>query len=49
MCIIKYFLDTISPNNGMFDKMNKLFAAFSEIDKSTLSFSVGWENEPLCQ
>ena len=47
MCIIKYFLDIISPNNDMLDKMNKLFAAFPEIDKVALGFPVGWENEPL--
>lgn len=29
MCIIKYFLDIISPNNDMLDKMNRLFATFS--------------------
>lgn len=29
MCIIKYILDIISPNNDMLDKMNRLFATFS--------------------
>ena len=47
MCIIKYFLDVISPNNDMLDKINKLFVAFPEIDKKALGFPVGWENEPL--
>ena len=28
MCIIKYFLDIISPNNDMLDKMNSLFPDF---------------------
>ena len=49
MCIIKYFLDIISPNNDMLDKLNKLFTAFPEIDKAALGFPVGWENEPLWQ
>ena len=49
ICIIKYFLDKISPNNDMLDKMNKLFATFTEIDKAALGFPVGWENEPLWQ
>ena len=49
MCIIKYFLDIISPNNDMLDKMNRLFATFPEIDKAALGFPVGWENEPLWQ
>ena len=47
MCIIMYFLDIISPNNDMLDKVNKLFATFLEVDKVALGFPVGWENEPL--
>lgn len=47
--IIKYFLDIISPNNDMLDKMNSLFATFPEIDKAALGFPFGWENEPLWQ
>ena len=49
MCIIKYFIDIISPNNDMLDKMNSLFATFPEIDKAALGFPSGWENEPLWQ
>ena len=49
MCIIKYFLDIISPNNDMLDKIIKLFAIFPEIDKAALGFPVGWEREPLWQ
>ena len=47
LCIIKYFLDVISPNNDMLHKMNHLFARFPEIDKAALGFPKGWENEPL--
>ena len=47
MCIIKYFLDIISPNNDMLDKMNNLFGRFPEIDLVALGFPVGWEQEPL--
>ena len=32
ICIIKYFLDIISPNNDFKDKLLALFAAFPEID-----------------
>ena len=49
MCIIKYFLDIISPNNDMLDKMNRLFATFPEVDMAALGFPSGWENEPLWQ
>ena len=43
----RIFLDIISPNNDMLDKVNKLFATFPEVDKVALGFPVGWENEPL--
>ena len=49
LCIIKYFLDIISPNSDMLDKMNRLFATFPEVDKAALGFPSGWENEPLWQ
>ena len=49
MCIIKYFLDIISPNNDMLDKMNRLFDTFPEVDMAALGFPSGWENEPLWQ
>ena len=49
MCIIKYFLDIISPNNDMLDKMNRLFATFPELDIAALGFPSGWENQPLWQ
>ena len=47
MCIIKYFLDIISPDNDMLDKMRNLFSHFPEIDLAALGFPVGWEQEPL--
>ena len=47
MCIIKYFLDIISPNNDMLDKMHNLFSKFPKIDLTALGFPVGWEQEPL--
>ena len=47
ICIITYFLDIISPNNDMLEKMNRLFEAFPEIDKAALGFPSGWKNDPL--
>ena len=47
MCIIKYFLDIISPNNDMVDKLHGLFRKFPEIDLAALGFPKGWEEEPL--
>ena len=46
-CIIKYFLDIISPNNDMLEKMYTLFSNYPEIDLAALGFPNGWESEPL--
>lgn len=47
MCIIKYFIDIISPNNDMLNKMHNLFNKFPEINLGALGFPLGWEQEPL--
>ena len=47
LCIIKYFLNVISPNNDMQSKLTWLFIRFSEIDLKALGFPQGWEMEPL--
>lgn len=47
ICIIKYFLDVISPNNDMQDKMKSLFNAYPEIDLNAMGFPQHWEKEPL--
>ena len=49
LCIIKYFLDIISPNNDMKDKIDTLLSAYPSIDTSAMGFPRGWENEPLWQ
>lgn len=47
LCIIKYFLDIISPNNDMLAKLRWLFVYFPEIDLTAMGFPKGWEMEPL--
>ncbi len=47
LCIIKYFLDIISPNNDMLDKMQTLFSNYPQVDLVALGFPNGWEQEPL--
>jgi hypothetical protein len=47
LCIIKYFLDIISPNNDMKAKIDALLLAYPSIDISAMGFPRGWENEPL--
>ena len=47
ICIIKYFLDVVSPENDMHAKLCWLFVDFSEIDLRALGFPDGWEFEPI--
>ena len=47
ICIIKYFLDIISPDKDMSEKMHTLFSKYPEIDPVALGFPNGWESEPL--
>ena len=47
LCIIKYFLNIISPNNDMKAKIEALLSAYPSIDINAMGFPRGWENEPL--
>ena len=47
LCIIKYFLDIISPNNDLRAKIDALLAEYPSIDITAMGFPGGWENEPL--
>lgn len=47
ICIIKYFLDIISPNNDFKDKLTGILNLFPEIDLRAMGFNANWEQEPL--
>ena len=47
ICVIKYFLDIISPDNDMLAKLRWLFVDYPEIDLRAMGFPEGWEMEPL--
>ena len=49
LCIIKYFLDIISPNNDMKAKIDALLSSYPSIDINAMGFPRGWESEPLWQ
>ena len=49
LCIIKYFINIISPNNDMKAKVDALLSAYPSIDIAAMGFPHGWENEPLWQ
>lgn len=49
ICIIKYLLDVVSPNNDMLAKLRWLYVDFPEIDLAAMGFPKGWEMEPIWQ
>ena len=49
LCIIKYFLDIISPQNDMRDKLLRLLSDYPSIDLNAMGFPRGWQQEPLWQ
>ena len=49
LCIIKYFLDVISPNNDMKAKIDTLLSEYPNIDITAMGFPHNWEHEPLWQ
>lgn len=49
LCIIKSFLNVISPNNDMTAKVDTLLSSYQSIDITAMGFPHGWRNEPLWQ
>ncbi len=49
LCIIKFFLNTISPNNDMKHKLQTLLSQFPGIDISIMGFPDNWDSEPVWQ
>jgi len=47
ICIIKYLLFTVSPNNRFTQKLKSLLDEYTTIDIRAMGFPVNWENEPL--
>jgi len=47
LCIIKYFLNVISPQNDMRGKLTKLLSDFPDVDPVALGIPIGWLQEPL--
>ena len=47
ICIIKYLLFTVSPNNRFTQKIKSLLAEYPTVDTRAMGFPAGWQNEPL--
>lgn len=47
ICIIKYLLFTVSPNNSFAEKLKSLLAQYPTVDIRAMGFPADWQNEPL--
>ncbi len=48
ICIIKWFIDVISPNNDMLEHLQSLLAEFPMVDIRAMGFPSGnWQDDPL--
>ena len=49
LCIIRYFLSAISPDNNFNGKMADLLSMFPSVDITAMGFCKDWKNAPLWQ
>jgi abortive infection bacteriophage resistance protein len=47
ICIIKYFLFTVSPHNTFTQKLKLLLAEYPTVDIKAMGFPADWQEEPL--
>ncbi len=47
VCILKWFVDIISPDNDMKMHLKKLLSDFPNVDIAAMGFPKNWEEEPL--
>ena len=47
LCIIRYFLASVSPNNNFDFKIADLLARFPSIDLTAMGFCQDWKEQPL--
>lgn len=49
MCLMKYLLNTIQPNNVFTSNLDGLFIKYPNVDPNALGMKPDWKNEPLWQ
>ena len=47
LCLMKYLLDTVQPNNNFGEKLVELFTKFPNVDPDALGMKPDWKQEPL--
>ena len=48
-CILKWFVDIVSPQNDMKGHLKQLLSQFPNVDIKAMGFPKKWEEEPLWQ
>jgi abortive infection bacteriophage resistance protein len=49
MCLMKYLINTIQPNNNFTSRLNDLFINYPNVDPNALGMKPNWQQEPLWQ
>lgn len=49
MCLMKYLLKEIQPNNNFTTRLNDLFIKYPNVDENALGMKLDWMQEPLWQ
>lgn len=47
LCMIRYLLFSVSPNNSFREKLVDLLSKYPSVDSNAMGFTTGWQNEPL--
>ena len=47
MCLMKYLLNTIQPNNTFTQRLDYLFLNYKNVDQNALGMKPNWQQEPL--
>lgn len=47
MCVVKYLLNVIEPNNDFANQIKRLFSQYPLVNKFVMNFPSVWELEPL--
>jgi abortive infection bacteriophage resistance protein len=47
ICMIKYLLYTVLPNNTFKQKLENLFMKYPNVDRAAMGFPASWRSEPL--
>ena len=47
LCIMRYMLNIIEPDNSFSEKLKSLLESYSNVDSEALGFKNNWKNEPL--